>query len=146
MCEAMTALRVSFGQGTSRRIAFSRYPVEAELRAMARKELLAEVEKDGIAIGYMGFDLRNPNTKSRRGFGYSVFAGSSACAEFAASLIVDWMVSPAQTSIQLESHVACKDFWHQRLETAIHEWDRRQQVQGDWPPQCVASESGVYIG
>ena len=66
---------------------------------MARKELLAEADKDGIVIRYMGFDLQDPQTKApRRGFGNSAFAGSSACAEFAASLIVDLMVSPAKTS------------------------------------------------
>ena len=93
-------MRVSFGGETRRRIAFSRYPVEAELRAMARKELLAEADKDGIVIRYMGFDLQDPQTKApRRRFGNSAFAGLSACAEFAASLIVDLMVSPAKTSI-----------------------------------------------
>ena len=103
---------------------------------MARKELLAEAAKDGIVIRYMGFDLQDRPTKvPRRGFGNSAFAGSSACTEFAASLIVDFMVSPAKTSILLETDVACQHFWHRRLETAIHEWDRREQVQGEWP--CI---------
>ena len=139
-------MRVSFGGETRRRIAFSRYPVEAELRAMARKELLAEADKDGIVIRYMGFDLQDPQTKApRRRFGNSAFAGLSACAEFAASLIVDFMVSPAKTSILLETGVACKDFWHRRLETAIHEWDRRQQVQGHWPCVVLRQKAALIL-
>ena len=124
----------------------TRYPVEAELRAMARKELLAEADNDGIVITYMGFDLQDPQTaQKRRGFDDSTFAGSSACAEFAASLIVDLMVSPAETSILLETSVACKDFWHPRLEKAIHEWDRRQQVQGNWPGVVLREKAASIL-
>ena len=124
----------------------TRYPVEAELRAMARKDLLAEADNDGIVITYMGFDLQDPQTaQKRRGFDDSTFAGSSACAEFAASLIVDLMVSPAETSILLETSVACKDFWHPRLEKAIHAWDRRQQVQGNWPGVVLREKAASIL-
>ena len=44
----------------------TRYPVEAELRAMARKELLAEADNDGIVITYMGFDLQDPQTAQKK--------------------------------------------------------------------------------
>ena len=114
---------------------------------MTWREMQYEAWMEGWIVRYLGFDLQNSHTNTPRiGFLNTEFAGSSACTEFGSSLIIESM-SPSHPCFDdvLGSQIANDRFWHERLETAIHVWDRRHKSEGDWPCKVLREKAAEIL-
>ena len=94
-------------------------------------------------IRYLGFDLQNSNTITpRMGLLDNEDAGSASCSLFGSSLIIE-SISQSNPCFDdvLDSQLHNDQFWHERLETAIHVWDKRHKSAGDWPGEVLREKA-----